>query len=185
MTNSLNVEISVFFSCVILGLTIGIIFDFFKALRYGAVVKHFIVIIQDVIFCTIAAFVAFVTILNANGAQLRLYMPLGTIIGFIFYRLLFSKYVLLLLVAIKKMVIHILKFVIKILTIPFLKITEILLKPFLALKRKVLRKKVKFALTFNKFCFKIKCKVLKLFSGRKICKERKLCRKKLKPGKRV
>ncbi|MBQ2897384.1 MAG: spore cortex biosynthesis protein YabQ [Clostridia bacterium] len=185
MTNSFCSEIKVLVCCIILGIASGVIFDFFRALRYGTVVKHFTIIVHDGIFYLLTAMLTFKVLLFINGAQLRFYMPVSALIGFIFYRLIISQQILLLFVNIKKLLVSVLKITFKIAVLPVVKILKWLLTPVLLLKRKILIKKDKIALTFDRFCFKIKCNVLKLFGGRKICKERKPCRKKQRPQKRV
>jgi len=68
---------------------------------------------------------------------------------------------------------------------PLVAVYRIINTPFLYIKRKLLSKIAKIALTFKEFCFKIKCNVGMLCVSKKIFKERKPCRRKQKPGKRV
>ncbi len=185
MSNSVSAELNTLLHCAELGILCGVIFDFFRAWRYGKSVNMPSVVIQDLIYFAIITCVIFKTIFNTNGAQLRLYMPIVLIAFFVMYRVTFSNKILCALVAVKSFLKKVLLLVVKLLFFPVKCIVKILLKPFLAIKRKLLQKKVKIALTFSKICFKIKCNVGMLFSGKKDCEERKPCRRKRKPEKRV
>ena len=79
----------------------------------------------------------------------------------------------------------IVKLIVKIVFWPVITICKIIVLPFLKIKQKLLSKKAKIALTFKRFCFKIKCNVGNLCVSEKLYKERKPCRKEQKPGKRV
>lgn len=185
MKNSFCYEIDKFFYYIILGVICGVIFDFFAALRCKKTVKMLTVIIQDIFFYVIITLLTFFVMLHLNSAELRVYIFIAMLLGFVTYRITVSKRVVVLFFNIGNIIRKIVKVFITITIFPIFKIIRCMLKPLLFLKHKFLRKKLKFALTFKSFCFKIKCKVLKLFSGIKICKERKPCRKKQRPQKRV
>lgn len=181
MQNELSVEINVLLSSLWLGIICGIIFDFFKLIRYGKYVKTMLLVIQDILYYTIISVIIFRTILSVNGAQIRWYMPIAALCAFSVYRFLFSSYILRILLWSKK----ILKLIVKILLLPVMFLYKIIIFPFFKIKQKLLSKKSKIALTIKEFCFKIKCKFGKFYVCKNFCKERKPCRRKQKPEKRV
>ena len=181
MQNSVGSEINELVSCFVLGLLCGIIFDFFKAIRYGKYVKAYQLVLQDVLYYIIVSGILFNFILKLNGAEIRAYIVFSVICAFLVYRLTISRYVVRILIYMFKLV----KYIIKIALLPVLMAGKIIILPYLRIKQKLLSKKAKIALTFKQICFKIKCNVGMLYIGKKICKERKPCRKEQKPKKRV
>ena len=89
-------QVYIFFTSVIIGAIMGIIFDFFRALRRKGNTKNILVYIQDVIFWLIIAIIIIVSSFIINNGELRGYMLLGYILGAIIYMLIFSKYIKLL-----------------------------------------------------------------------------------------
>lgn len=177
MNNSVSMEINVLVSCFCLGIICGIIFDLFKAMRYGKIVELWKLVLQDVLYYCIISVVIFSFILKVNGAELRGFMPVAAVIAFVTYRAFLSKYFVGFILVTKRIVGRL----VKIILLPVFSLTKIIFLPFLKIKEKVLSKKTKIALTFKQFCFKIKCNVGMLCVGNKICKERKPCRRKQKP----
>lgn len=78
---------------MLVGLIMGIIFDFFRALRRKGNTKNIMVYIQDILFWIIIAIIIIVSSFIINDGELRGYMLLGYLLGTTFYVLLFSKYV--------------------------------------------------------------------------------------------
>lgn len=86
-------QVYIFFSSVIIGAIMGIIFDFFRALRRKGNTKNILVYIQDVLFWLIIAIMIIVSSFIINNGELRGYMLLGYILGAIIYIIIFSKYI--------------------------------------------------------------------------------------------
>ncbi|MBO5179601.1 MAG: spore cortex biosynthesis protein YabQ [Clostridia bacterium] len=86
-------QVYIFFTSVIIGAIMGIIFDFFRALRRKGNTKNILVYIQDIIFWLIIAIIIIVSSFIINNGELRGYMLLGYILGAIIYMLVFSKYI--------------------------------------------------------------------------------------------
>lgn len=86
-------QVYIFFTSVIIGAIMGVVFDFFRALRRKGNTKNILVYIQDVIFWLIIAIIIIVSSFIINNGELRGYMLLGYILGAIIYMLLFSKYI--------------------------------------------------------------------------------------------
>ncbi len=181
MSNSVTLEINVVVSCFVLGIICGIIFDLFKAARFGKIVKARQLVLQDIFYYIIISVVIFSFILKLNGAEIRGYMMVSSIVAFVIYRWLLSAYVVRIFIWTNKLI----KYILKIMLYPVISLCRIIILPFLKIKQKLLSKKAKIALTFKQFCFKIKCNVGILYLGNKFCKERKPCRRKRKPEKRV
>ena len=152
MHNSVSSEINVLASYFILGIICGIVFDIFKALRFGKRISYLQLVFQDVLYYLIISFVIFNFIIKVNGAEIRGYMIFSAAMAFMIYRLLVSKFVVRLLVIVKRIILYLLKM----LLIPFVTISKFLISPFLKIKSKLLSKKTKISFTFRKFCFKIK-----------------------------
>lgn len=89
-------QVYIFFTSVIIGAIMGVIFDFFRALRRKGNTKNILVYIQDIIFWLIIAIIIIVSSFIINNGELRGYMLLGYILGAIVYILAFSKYIKLL-----------------------------------------------------------------------------------------
>lgn len=86
-------QVYIFFTSVLIGAIMGIIFDFFRALRRKGNTKNILVYIQDIIFWIIIAIIIIVSSFIINNGELRGYMLLGYILGAIIYMLIFSKYI--------------------------------------------------------------------------------------------
>lgn len=86
-------QVYVFLYTLLIGVVMGIIFDFFRALRRNGNTKNIVVYIQDIIFWIIIALVIIVSSFLINDGELRGYMLFGYILGALIYMLLFSKYI--------------------------------------------------------------------------------------------
>lgn len=84
-------QVVVFLWTIIIGMALGLIFDFFRILRRKGNTKDILVYIQDVFFWLIVTVVVIVSTFLINDGELRGYMVLGYILGGIFYMMLFSK----------------------------------------------------------------------------------------------
>lgn len=86
-------QVYIFFSSVIIGAVMGVVFDFFRALRRKGNTKNILVYIQDSIFWFIIAIMIIVSSFIINSGELRGYMLIGYILGAILYMVLISKYI--------------------------------------------------------------------------------------------
>lgn len=87
------IQVYIFGWTMLVGAIMGIIFDFFRALRRKGNTKNIMVYIQDILFWLIIALVIIVSSFIINDGELRGYMLLGYLLGATFYILLFSKYI--------------------------------------------------------------------------------------------
>lgn len=86
-------QVYIFFSSVVIGAIMGVIFDFFRALRRKGNTKNILVYVQDTIFWFIIAIIIIVSSFIINNGELRGYMLIGYILGALVYMLIFSKYI--------------------------------------------------------------------------------------------
>lgn len=118
-------QVYIFLSSVLIGGIMGVIFDFFRALRRNGNTKNIIVYIQDIVFWLIIAVIIITSSFILNNGDLRGYMLVGYIIGALLYMLILSKYI-------KGLFIIIMNF--------FEKIFKTLVKPFEKILEKLERK---------------------------------------------
>lgn len=112
------------------GFLIGFIFDFFRILRKAFKTKDFITYIEDALFWIITGIILIYSLFKFNNGEIRIYLFLGTILGFILYILIFSKFIiktnLFIIIKIKKCF----AFVFHLIAIPLKFIKRKLLAPF-------------------------------------------------------
>ena len=92
-----------FIYSMILGVELGLIYDFFKIDRIVFKRKSFFVFLQDILFWLIAAFEFFSFSVVFSNGQIRGYLLLGSILGFFIYRLTFSKIINLIIIPLKRL----------------------------------------------------------------------------------
>ena len=119
---SLN-QACIFVIFILVGITIGIIFDFFRALRKNVRNTIKITYIQDLIFWIISGIIVIYSIYFFNSGEIRLYIFLGITTGLIIYILVLSKFFL----SINDIII---KFFISLILKPIKKIIDIILQIF-------------------------------------------------------
>lgn len=82
---SLAVQTRSFLLSLGLGFVLGIIYDIFRIIRLCISSKKFIVILFDVLYCTLACLLFFMFLLTVNEGQFRLYLLMGAGVGFAVY----------------------------------------------------------------------------------------------------
>ena len=120
----------IFIIFVIVGIIVGIIFDFFRILRKSFKTKDFVTYIEDIVFCILTGLILLYSIFKFNSGEIRIYMFLGLLIGCSLYMLTISKYFIKINVFILTTLTNILKKIISILYIPFKYLKKILTKIF-------------------------------------------------------
>ena len=86
-------QVYIFGWSMVVGAILGIIFDFFRGLRFEGM-KDIWVYVQDIIFWIVTAIIIIVSSFFINQGELRGYMLIGYLLGAGFYMLLFSKLIL-------------------------------------------------------------------------------------------
>lgn len=93
MILSLTNQAYMFFVSIIIGMIIGLIFDFFRLLRKIFNHKNKFVYIEDILFWLISTFISFYILLHKNNLEFRFYLLLGILLGLVFYFLCISHIV--------------------------------------------------------------------------------------------
>lgn len=86
-------QVYIFLCSVLVGSIMGVVFDFFRALRRKGNTRNIIVYIQDIIFWFIVAVIIITSSFILNDGELRGYMLVGYILGVLIYMLIFSNYI--------------------------------------------------------------------------------------------
>lgn len=87
-------EFNVFLSFVLIGIIIGLLFDFFRILRRSYKTSDVITIFEDIIFWITAGTLILIGIFVLNEGKIRGYLFLGLIAGIFIYIGVLSKYVI-------------------------------------------------------------------------------------------
>lgn len=90
----ISYQLYCFFIFIIIGIISGLIFDIFRILRQTFKTKDFIIYIQDILFWILVGFLMLYGLCAYTNGELRLYLFLGVILGFLIYILTVSKYIL-------------------------------------------------------------------------------------------
>lgn len=81
----------VFLLFFIIGLIIGLIFDFFKVLRKAFKTSDLITFIEDLLFLFMSGSLIVFGIIKLNSGEVRFYLFLGMLFGILIYSLTISK----------------------------------------------------------------------------------------------
>ncbi len=81
----------VFILFLILGLCIGVFFDFFRALRKTFKTSDFITYIEDIIFMLVVGILLVNSLILLNHGQIRFFIIIALLFGIMFYSLTISK----------------------------------------------------------------------------------------------
>ncbi len=121
MSEQVYNQISCLLLFILIGILIGLIFDFFRILRKSFKTNVIITTIQDILFWLITGFILLFSIFILNDGAIRLYMFFSLFFGIYLYLVTFSKIII-------KYLISIISFFKKILSIPLKFILNIILK---------------------------------------------------------
>lgn len=86
-------QVYIFLSTLLIGAIMGVIFDFFRALRRKGNTKNIIVYLQDIVFWLIVAIIIITSSFILNNGELRGYMLIGYLLGALLYMLTLSSYI--------------------------------------------------------------------------------------------
>jgi len=156
-------ELRVFFLCGVCGIACGIVYDMIRILRRVAKPGATGILLLDILFWIVCAFITFGALFFVNYGRIRWYEWIGILMGAGAYFLSASPLVTdggtcFLMLVIK---------LVKILILPILYIAKVLKSLFGGIKRKISEKIAKNRLTTERFWFRIKkrmmfyCKYLK------------------------
>lgn len=122
---------------ILVGIIIGLLFDFFRILRRTFKTSDFITYIQDILFWLLSGIILIYSIFIFNNGELRAYIFLSIFIGIITYMLTISKYFINLNVIILTAIKKVFNFIIKTVTYPIKLILKFFIKPFNILKNNI------------------------------------------------
>lgn len=128
-------QVYIFLWSVLIGAIMGVIFDFFRALRRNGNTRNIIVYLQDIIFWFIVAIIIITSSFILNSGELRGYMLIGYLLGALLYMLLLSTYIKGMFIIIMNLITKGIEFLLK----PFKKMLEKIEK-----KDKILENKQEF-----------------------------------------
>ncbi len=80
---SLSQQFSAFFYSTLLGFALGVVYDLFRVLRLFGLKSAVAVFIEDIVFWLVCMISTFIFTLIYNNGELRLYIILFEIIGFL------------------------------------------------------------------------------------------------------
>ena len=86
------------------GIMLGILFDIYRILRLRFRPHWVITTVADLMYCLLAAAVAFAALLISNWGEFRFYVVIALVSGVFFYYRLASRYVMKLIVVLFKLV---------------------------------------------------------------------------------
>ncbi len=120
-------QLYLFIIFLITGGIIGILFDIFRILRKSFRYKDYIIDIQDVIFWILTASILLYSSFIFNDGEIRMFMILSSVLGFIIYLFTLSKLFIKINV---KIILIIKKFIVKTTEILLIPIKKLFFKPF-------------------------------------------------------
>ena len=75
----------------IIGIIIGLLFDFFRVIRKNFKTSDFITLMEDIAFLILTSFLIIFSIIRINGGEVRFYLFLGIFFGILIYSLTISN----------------------------------------------------------------------------------------------
>jgi len=126
----LMVQFFNFLTAIGIGLIIGILFDIYRGLWKKCTPSSKTMPLWDIFWWLLVTSLVFFILLNLNWGELRLYLLLGQIIGFVFYLKRISRYFLKNFILFLHCMEKIIKRIIMIIVIPLRIIKKILVFPF-------------------------------------------------------
>ncbi|MBQ9919839.1 MAG: spore cortex biosynthesis protein YabQ [Clostridia bacterium] len=102
-----------FLYSIILGIIYALFYDFFRAVR---IVKHhtaFSVFLQDLFYFFITAIVTFIYLLALTNGEIRAYVLVGILIGFLLFIFTISKYYIIALTFVLKLIFKFINLILK------------------------------------------------------------------------
>ncbi|MEL7566727.1 MAG: spore cortex biosynthesis protein YabQ [Dehalobacterium sp.] len=138
----LMVQLINFITAIGIGFIIGILFDVYRGLWKKCTPSSKTMPLWDIFWWLLVTSLVFLILLNLNWGELRLYLLLGQIIGFVFYLKRISRYFLKNFILFLHCAEKIIKKIIMIIVIPFRVIKKIVVFPFKIVRLVFRRSKV-------------------------------------------
>jgi spore cortex biosynthesis protein YabQ len=91
-----NTQFTYFLTTVILGIAVGLLFDFYRTCRYYWRPRRHLAFVMDLLFCLVSTAVVYAGLLLANWGEVRFYVFVGMGLGLALYYVTVSRFFLLL-----------------------------------------------------------------------------------------
>ena len=114
-----NQQLIIFLASIGLGFILGILYDLLRTVRLTISKSNVSIIIFDIIYFLLFGFFSFLFILAMNKGEVRLYIPAGEIIGWLFYYFSFGLAAIRITDIIVRVIRSFFSLVFKIITAPF------------------------------------------------------------------
>lgn len=134
---SVRDQLSTLTSMAIGGLITGLLFDLYRLARGLIRPRRLLTDIGDLLFWLVVTPILFVILVNDNFGQVRVYVFLGWVIGFLLYRALFSSSIIYLVLAVTRLCSRIVDGLSRLFTL----LQRALVKPFYRAGRRARRHK--------------------------------------------
>ena len=92
MDSSLTLELHIFLTSIYGGIIGGFVYDLYRAIRYYYKFSKITTYIQDFLFWVFMTYIFFSILVKINWGEIRGYIILGFMIGFIIYMITFTKF---------------------------------------------------------------------------------------------
>lgn len=80
-----NQQLIIFLASLGLGFLLGILYDLLRTIRLTITKSNVLLIVFDILYFILFGFISFLFILAMNKGEVRIYIPVGEIIGWLFY----------------------------------------------------------------------------------------------------
>ena len=80
-----------FLRAVVLGVLLCVLYDFIKSARLTVNFSDIAIFLQDIIYSLVASFITFIFLLSVTNGEMRGYVILGILVGFILSRITLSR----------------------------------------------------------------------------------------------
>ncbi len=114
-----NQQLIIFLASIGLGFLLGIFYDILRTVRLTITKSNVGIIIFDVIYFIFFGFASFLFILAMNKGEVRIYIPIGEIIGWLFYYFSFGLAAIKITDLLVKVIRGFFALIFKIITLPF------------------------------------------------------------------
>ena len=86
-----SLQLLSFLRAVVLGVLLCVLYDFIKSARLTVNFSDIAIFLQDIIYSLVASFITFIFLLSVTNGEMRGYVILGILVGFILSRITLSR----------------------------------------------------------------------------------------------
>ncbi|KMT22045.1 spore cortex biosynthesis protein YabQ [Clostridium cylindrosporum] len=119
MILSIETQLGYFFSTIIAGVLVGVMFDIYRIIRGISPPNKIMAAFSDILFWILQSIVVFVFLMATNNGELRYYTFVGIIVGLLFYFKFISKIFKIILIRILLIISNVFSIIKNVLLIPF------------------------------------------------------------------